>query len=78
MTVIFCVHVVLFFSIFVHGFDLDFSEFRSIPGNDFLGIGSLLVELHLSQVWERILLLWSSSVDSWGYTLGLIGYAFRI
>lgn len=44
-----------FFSIFVLGYDLIFSEFRSISGDDFLGIDSYHVEFHLDQVWERFM-----------------------
>ena len=40
LTVIFRVHVVLFFFIYVHGRDLIFPEFGLVPSDDSLGICS--------------------------------------
>jgi hypothetical protein len=48
----------LFFSIFVHSFDLDFLKFGAAPSDDLLGISSCYVEFHLDQVWERLALIW--------------------
>jgi hypothetical protein len=45
-----------FFSIFIHGFDLDFYEFGAVPSDDSLGMSSCYVKFHLDQVWERFVI----------------------
>lgn len=38
------------FSIFIDGFDLDFSKFGIISDDDFLGMSSCRIEFHLCKV----------------------------